>query len=137
MRYAIINPYFFSIPPIHQQLAERYTAVVRRPIDLTTVARRLRRGTYDNAAGRLRRDIIRIFSNCEKFNLTTSQLLVGIARDLRVRQAAAMIRKVVLSHCWRKKLQNWKKNKRSYAGLHHLFKSCRIKAFSLVPLDPP
>ncbi|CAN0516080.1 unnamed protein product, partial [Laminaria digitata] len=45
-----------------------YTLVVRRPIDLATVARRLRRGAYDNSAGRLRRDTVRIFLNCEKFN---------------------------------------------------------------------
>lgn len=57
---------------------------VRRPIDLTTVARRLRRGTYDSCAGRLRRDIVRIFTNCEKFNTGSGQLFVGIARHLRV-----------------------------------------------------
>lgn len=62
--------------------------MVRRPIDLATVARRLRRGAYDNAAGRLRRDTVRIFSNCEKFNIGTSQLFVGIARHLRVREKA-------------------------------------------------
>ncbi|CAN0446590.1 unnamed protein product, partial [Hapterophycus canaliculatus] len=65
-------------------LADRYTVEVRRPIDLTTVARRLRRGTYDNCAGRLRRDIARIFTNCEKFNMGSGQLFVGIARHLRV-----------------------------------------------------
>ena len=59
---------------------------VRRPIDLTTVTRRLRRGTYNNSAGRLKRDIVRIFTNCEKFNTGSVQLFVGIARHLRVRE---------------------------------------------------
>ncbi|CAM9618754.1 unnamed protein product, partial [Ectocarpus sp. 4 AP-2014] len=68
---------------LHPELAERYTVEVRRPIDLTTVARRVRRGTYDNSAGRLRRDIARIFTNCERFNMCSGQLFVGIARHLR------------------------------------------------------
>ncbi|CAM9500024.1 unnamed protein product, partial [Sphacelaria rigidula] len=59
-------------------------SVVRRPIDLSTIARRLRRGTYDNAAGRLRRDVLRIFKNCEKFHRGSSQLFVNIARELTV-----------------------------------------------------
>lgn len=71
------------------QLAERYTVEVRRPIDLTTVARRVRRGTYDNSAGRLRRDIARIFTNCERFNMGSGQLFVGVARHLRVRLSGA------------------------------------------------
>eukprot|EP00752_Nemacystus_decipiens_P011440 g10160.t1 len=69
---------------LHPELAERYTVEVRRPIDLTTVARRLRRGTYNNSAGRLKRDIVRIFTNCEKFNTGSVQLFVGIARHLRL-----------------------------------------------------
>lgn len=73
------------------QLAERYTVEVRRPIDLTTVARRVRRGTYDSSAGRLRRDIARIFTNCERFNMCSGQLFVGIARHLRVREAGAHV----------------------------------------------
>ncbi|CAM9504661.1 unnamed protein product, partial [Ectocarpus fasciculatus] len=68
---------------LHPELAERYTVEVRRPIDLTTVARRVRRGTYDNSAGRLRRDIARIFTNCERFNMGSGQLFVGVARHLR------------------------------------------------------
>ncbi|CAM9297523.1 unnamed protein product, partial [Discosporangium mesarthrocarpum] len=71
------------VTQMHPELAGRYDSVVRRPIDLTTVARRLRRGTYDNASDRLRRDMIRIFRNCERFNKDSSQLFVGIARYLQ------------------------------------------------------
>lgn len=64
---------------------------MKRPIDLYTVTRRLRRGTYDQSAGRLRRDIFRIFNNCETFNRGTNQLFVSIARDLKVRRGKGKV----------------------------------------------
>ncbi|CAM9274398.1 unnamed protein product, partial [Choristocarpus tenellus] len=87
LRALVENPlsdeFHKPVTELHPELTERYTSVVRRPIDLHTVARRLRRGTYDNACDRLYRDISRIFSNCELFNKDSSQIFVSIARYLQ------------------------------------------------------
>lgn len=57
----------------HPEIAEVYSEVIKRPLDLSTVIRRARAGAYDSEPPRLARRVLRIFKNCERFNSESPQ----------------------------------------------------------------
>jgi len=66
----------------HPELIEVYRKTIKRPLDLGTVARRLRAGKYEAEPERCLRRVHRVFKNCEKFNLDSPRYR-EIARHLR------------------------------------------------------
>eukprot|EP00634_Sargassococcus_sp_CCMP2135_P008799 CAMPEP_0198653280 /NCGR_PEP_ID=MMETSP1467-20131203/6942_1 /TAXON_ID=1462469 /ORGANISM="unid. sp., Strain CCMP2135" /LENGTH=747 /DNA_ID=CAMNT_0044389237 /DNA_START=138 /DNA_END=2381 /DNA_ORIENTATION=+ len=66
----------------HPELIEVYRKTIKRPLDLGTVARRLRAGKYEAEPERCLRRVRRVFKNCEKFNLDSPRYR-EIARHLR------------------------------------------------------
>lgn len=63
----------FSKPVLeqHPEVSEAYLKVVKRPLDLRTVARRLRGGGLDKE--KFRRRVRRVLKNCEVFNADVAQ----------------------------------------------------------------
>jgi Bromodomain len=54
------------VAQLHPELASVYASAVRRPMDLSTIARRLRRAGGYTGAGKVYRDVTRMFRNCQK-----------------------------------------------------------------------
>jgi len=79
--HPLIGEFLQPISALHPEVEEAYNAVIRRPIDLTKVASKVREGRY-RSHQRFHSDVCRMFNNCIKFN-TTNQHISGIARHLK------------------------------------------------------
>ncbi len=73
---------------LYPDVSQSYLAVVKHPIDLRTVWRRLQSGAYgtrEAGISKARRDLLNIFNNCILFNGHAHNMqLVSVARHLKV-----------------------------------------------------
>ncbi len=72
----------------YPEVSQSYLAVVKHPIDLRTMWRRLQSGAYgtrEAGISKVRRDLLNVFNNCILFNgQALNMQLVSVARHLKV-----------------------------------------------------